>query len=177
MFEGDDEKIPDDYWPCAPDGFIPNSVVRLRVPPKKLPPHLQPRLLRGDDLNEWFKNTKKKRVVSCKLWREIEGRKEGRKEVKNNLFLLFLAKIPEDAFSPITIDDDMEFYSIFDGYKELQPLGDEKRQPEDDDDEDASSDDEADLRKKWKASTKTTIDKYVEHIKSQIHPRYNYMYT
>lgn len=60
LFDYDDTNIPDDYWPCAPDGYIPNSVVRQRVPPKELPPHLRPRLMRGEELREWLRKTKKK---------------------------------------------------------------------------------------------------------------------
>ena len=61
MFNSDDFKIPDDYWPCAPDGFIPNSVVRERVPPKEVPAHLIPRLLKGSEAEEWMRKTRKKR--------------------------------------------------------------------------------------------------------------------
>lgn len=61
MFSDDDDiGIPDKYWPCAPDGYIPNSVVRDRVPPKEVPSHLVPRLLRGKEAAEWLKKTKKK---------------------------------------------------------------------------------------------------------------------
>ena len=36
------------YWPCAPDGFIPNSVVRNLVKPRKLPEKLIPRIKRRE---------------------------------------------------------------------------------------------------------------------------------
>ena len=32
------------YWPCAPDGFIPNSVVRKRITPKRPQVRLIPRI-------------------------------------------------------------------------------------------------------------------------------------
>jgi hypothetical protein len=35
-------------------------VVRQRVPPKEVPAHLIPRLMRGVEAQEWFKKTKKK---------------------------------------------------------------------------------------------------------------------
>ena len=60
LFNDGDTKIPDDYWPCAPDGFIPNSVVRQRVPPKEVPEHLIPRLLRGEEAREWLGKTRKR---------------------------------------------------------------------------------------------------------------------
>lgn len=77
--------------------------------------------------------------------------------------------MPEDDLYPITFDDDeLGFGSIFDGYNET--LCDEKRSSllvdfDDDDEEEeeekGSSDEEADLKKKWKSSTKTTLNKYV----------------
>lgn len=36
------------YWPCAPDGFIPNSVVRNLVKPRKPPEKLIPRMKRPE---------------------------------------------------------------------------------------------------------------------------------
>ena len=31
----EEEAAAEVYWPCAPDGFIPNSVVRKRITPKR----------------------------------------------------------------------------------------------------------------------------------------------
>lgn len=84
--------------------------------------------------------------------------------------IYFSAAMPEDDLYPITFDDDeLGFGSIFDGYNET--LCDEKRSSllvdfDDDDEEEeeeekGSSDEEADLKKKWKSSTKTTLNKYV----------------
>ena len=61
LTEKDEEIIPDNYWPCAPDGYIPNSVVRSRVPPRQLPQHLMPRLVRGVTRKKWMKLLTKKR--------------------------------------------------------------------------------------------------------------------
>ncbi|XP_068741933.1 WD repeat-containing protein 87-like [Montipora capricornis] len=43
----DTEQSPQVFWPCAPDGFIPNSVIRQRVKPRKPPSRLIPRLTRA----------------------------------------------------------------------------------------------------------------------------------
>ena len=43
------------YWPCAPDGYIPNSVVRKRVKPRKPPSRLIARTKRPEQ--------KKKKVI------------------------------------------------------------------------------------------------------------------
>ncbi|CAB3984698.1 Hypothetical predicted protein [Paramuricea clavata] len=141
LFDNDDSKIPDDYWPCAPDGYIPNSVVRQRVPPKEVPAHLIPRLMRGEEAQEWFKKTKKK-------------------SSKDDVGM------PEDYYYPIALDDDeLGFFSIFDGYNEGSY--DQEKQSlllessdESEDEGLESSDDEMDLKKKWKASIiKTTMNK------------------
>ena len=34
------------FWPCAPDGFIPNSVIRKVLRPKTPPPRLIPQMTR-----------------------------------------------------------------------------------------------------------------------------------
>ena len=62
LFGNDETSIPDNYWPCAPDGYIPNSVIRQRIPPKEVPEHLIPKLMRGDDTKKWIRKTRKKRV-------------------------------------------------------------------------------------------------------------------
>lgn len=76
--------------------------------------------------------------------------------------------MPEDYFHPITFnDEELGFGSIFDGYSET--LYDNRRSSllvdSDDNDEEVeeerSSDEEVDLKKKWKSSTKTTMNKYV----------------
>ena len=36
------------YWPCAPDGYIPNSVVRSLIKPRRPPPMLIPRRKRRE---------------------------------------------------------------------------------------------------------------------------------
>ena len=36
------------YWPCAPDGYIPNSVVRGFVRPRRPPPRLIARIKRTE---------------------------------------------------------------------------------------------------------------------------------
>ena len=36
------------YWPCAPDGYIPNSVVRGFVRPRRPPPRLIARMKRPE---------------------------------------------------------------------------------------------------------------------------------
>ena len=43
------------YWPCAPDGYIPNSVFRKRVKPRKPPARLIARMKRTEQ--------KKKKVM------------------------------------------------------------------------------------------------------------------
>ena len=40
------------YWPCAPDGFIPNSVVRKLVKPRKPPARLIPQMTRPEKKKE-----------------------------------------------------------------------------------------------------------------------------
>ena len=77
--------------------------------------------------------------------------------------------MPEDYYYPITLDDDeLGFFSIFDGYNEgsydqekKSLLLDSSDEGEDEEEGLESSDDEMDLKKKWKASTiKTTMNKY-----------------
>ena len=80
--------------------------------------------------------------------------------------------MPEDCYYPVTFDDDDDigFFSIFDGYNEasfemekislLVDSSEEESEKEDDDQEGLGSSDEEDLKKKWKASTKTTMNKY-----------------
>ena len=34
------------YWPCAPDGYIPNSVIRGSIRPRKPPQRLIPQIIR-----------------------------------------------------------------------------------------------------------------------------------
>ena len=77
--------------------------------------------------------------------------------------------MPEDYYYPIVLDDDeLGFFSIFDGYDETSYDQENKGLLESSDEEPsegeelaASSDEEGDLQKKWKASTKTTMNKYV----------------
>lgn len=35
----DEKETPKKYWPCAPDGYIPNSVIRKFIKPKPFPDH------------------------------------------------------------------------------------------------------------------------------------------
>ncbi|XP_028408296.1 uncharacterized protein LOC114530891 isoform X2 [Dendronephthya gigantea] len=157
LFGSDETSIPDNYWPCAPDGYIPNSVVRQRVPPKEVPEHLIPRLLRGEDAKEWIRKTKKKRIKD-----KVE--------------------IAEDYYIPLDDDDELGFFSIFDGYDEANYDHEKKSLLlESSDEEDKicegeevkeeldSSEDEEEMKMKWKASTKTTMSK--EQMLSNIRAR------
>lgn len=65
---GEEEAVAEVYWPFAPDGFIPNSVVRKRVTAKRPPTRLIPRIKRPelkqkklaeeeDEENDQFKPT------------------------------------------------------------------------------------------------------------------------
>jgi hypothetical protein len=74
----------------------------------------------------------------------------------------------EEQYYPVSFDDDDElgFFSIFDGYNEASHDFEKKTlliDSSDDEHEDEgldSSDEEMDLKVKWKASTKTTMNKY-----------------
>ena len=44
----EEEAAAEVYWPCAPDGFIPNSVVRKRITPKRPRVRRIPRITRPE---------------------------------------------------------------------------------------------------------------------------------
>ena len=93
--------------------------------------------------------------------------------LKNSVYFVSL-EMPDDLCYPVSFDndDDLGFFSIFDGYDEGSHELEKKRfliDSSDDEDEELqkdegeeldSSDEEMELKKKWKASTKTTMDKY-----------------
>ena len=60
------------YWPCAPDGYIPNSVVRKRVKPRRVPARFIPQMRRAEP--------KKKQVTE-----EEEEVDESKSKIKGNL--------------------------------------------------------------------------------------------
>ncbi len=75
----------------------------------------------------------------------------------------------EDDYYPLTFDDDDElgFFSIFDDYNEASHelekrslLVDSPDEVVEKQEEVESSDDEVDLKKKWKVSVKTIMNKY-----------------
>ena len=64
------------YWPCAPDGFIPNSVVRKHIKPRKSPARLIPRVIRPEPKTEEVREEEEE---------EKEEEDENKSKIKGNL--------------------------------------------------------------------------------------------